>query len=109
MKVRTYWEPKRQAWAILHNKKLIAFASLLILKNCQFRINKRERKKFLDGESKNPHAFVDGEIIGSTTAIRRRRIMYNPVLGDSFFITASGKPIFEARELLMSSDEKIYY
>ena len=101
MIVKVYWNIHKNCWSVLNSAgRVIAHEDTVHLTDATFIVRQGGRKRVLQEQRKNVHAFVKGtlSVCAETHAIK---ITYNPYKYDSFVEAYSKKPIFNTNTVML--------
>jgi len=100
-KVRVYRNLHKGMFSIqdYKTKKVIGYGDGLLLKDVNFKINKKGQERVRKTFQKNVHAFVIGTFVGEERNLTPgyTHIGYNPYITDQFIDLTTTKPIFQSK------------
>ncbi len=93
-------EKTAKGWRVTKHPKKIH------LKNVRFLVNQTGRKKVIKDKRKNVHAYIEGELVDTSSTISGKLLTYDPYKTDQF-MTKDGKKVYEAEEVSIEADGAI--
>jgi hypothetical protein len=114
-KVKAYWNLRRNCWSIMVKRKVIGYASTLLMRDVTFKVSEKSRQRVISSKQKNVHAFAEGIIVEQDSEkpySLTKMITYNPYRFGYFFDkhslqkVESNKLIYLGNKLIFGSNEK---
>lgn len=106
MKVKIYWNLRRDCWSIQHKGKVIGYADTAILQDVTFKVSEKSRQRVIREKKKNVHAFACGTLVEKNVEkpeSMNRAISYNPYRFSFFFDKASLQPVQSSDKLFLGN------
>lgn len=113
MKVRVYRNLHKSCWSVQTKTKkgwrVTSHETCLTLKNVSFKVNENGRQRVLREKRKNVHAYIEGELISSSTQLpfMVKEIIYNPYSAGYFLNTKTYLPVYCA-DIVYMINGKVY-
>ena len=92
-------------WSVLDrsNRKVIDRVQTAHVKDVEFVVQPAGRKRVLEEQRKNVHAFIRGDLTDDRfMAVGLVKVIYNPYTHDHFIRTDTGEPIYEWDHVLFT-------
>ena len=113
MRVEVYYNLHKRCLSVRHRGKVIKHAKSVILRDASFRVQPAGRERVLKQKRKNVHAYVAGDLVESfwftqpSTRIwkHKQAVTYNPYKHKTFVDRRTGKPVTEAKHVLIQDKE----
>lgn len=114
-KVKAYWNLRRNCWSIMVKRKVVGYASTLLMRDVTFKVSEKSRQRVISSKRKNVHAFAEGIIVEQDSEkpySLTKMITYNPYRFGYFFDkhslqkVESNKLIYLGNKLIFGSNEK---
>jgi hypothetical protein len=115
IRARAYWNLRRKCWSIMVKRKVIGYASTILMRDVTFKVLEKSRQRIISSKRKNVHAFAEGIIIEQESEkpySLTKMITYNPYRFGYFFDkhslekVESNKLIYLGNKILFGSNEK---
>lgn len=102
MKVEVYKNLHKGCWSVRHKGKVVDYADIVFLRDAKFVVQPGGRKRVLEEQRKNVHAWVKGERIERPPRNLKFEsvAMYNPYKYETF-VNIMKEPIREAKYVAM--------
>ena len=111
MKVAVYYNLHKHTFSLQSRNKedygrVIEHTDHVILKNVKFTVREAGRQKVLNEKKKNVHSFAVGEVVDSVGLESGPSVYvsYNPYLGASFYVKATGEAVSGALYAVLRKD-----
>lgn len=105
-KLYVYWNLHRKCFSVRYKGKVIEHTDRIYLKDVEFKVSEKGRRRVLAERKKNVHAFVCGYRRPSRDYLREGSISvfpvkYNPYENDSFINRSTGLKITKSKCALL--------
>lgn len=99
----------KNQFSIRYKGLVIKHINYQIMKNVEFKVSEKGRKRVLKEKQKNVHAMVAGDLIEeiNESCYEKEEIYYNPYITPKFIIKNTGMEITNC-DLIMAKNNKIY-
>lgn len=107
--VKVYRNLHNQMFSIvdLATGLVVAHSRTVRIADAKFVVNESGRRRVIEEQRKNVHAFVVGTFVGTLEAAQRHEAYYNPYKTQTF-VTSTGEPLMAAASVTLR-DCKIFY
>ena len=103
MIVQIYWNLHKKRWSIRNKStgRVCGYANAIRLQNCKFVVQQGGRRRVLETQQKNVHAFAEGEIVYFTDKLCEQ-ITYNPYKYETFIFKENKLPAYGAEKVFLT-------
>lgn len=117
MKVFVYFNLHKKVWSVKalegpNKGRVIHHSTMVVLRDCQYKVSEAGRQRVLRERRKNVHAGVVGTLIAVSGErayfpyTRSVPVTYNPYKYETFVHASTEKPILKSEHCLMSAHTK---
>lgn len=105
--VKVYKNLHKNCWSIKQKNLVVAYADVLYLKDCIFKVNEKGRQRVISEKRKNVHAYVIGKIVDFNVECIKK-VTYNPYKYPFFYDVDDGNFLYNC-EFVKLNDLGVYY